>query len=461
MQRKYAGVQPGSAPAASEPLGDGLISTAQAADNLNNARDQNPRSKAARTNVKYRLPTAGAIKDMMTSKSIPEAKLKDSIATALTRMKKEKKKLSTTDTVPEIMAKLFPKPGVFNEAEFKTLTASGDRSKVYKNVDDAEAQLTPADQAKMLDVFGRAITLCARAIGDPTGLEQVFGKSNVGNAQIIYVKAMISMIAAMVDMDNALSTDYNGDDPEIGLGGWASHSSAHVHLTRKVAQVDDVDDSTITIVHEFAHMADDTVDDNGYYGSSGFEAMSETDKMQNAAHFEELPARYLGKSKYAGLTFKPGVAKGGGKVTFEDQVRRKASEHLRKAWDKAVDVHTWLRERRQAVDIADTADFTKYKARLLEVSRLEKLTIHHQKPVKTVNMNDVILAEGIARGTALIQRIARKESVPKAPDKGKTVEDHSDRLITDAINGYGALTGAPGTDKTLMDWLVKEYRKDF
>ncbi len=445
-------------PSSRERPAPGMITTSQLAHKLSAAAQDGSRERAARGNVKFRLPTAAAIKEMLKSKSIPEAKVKESIATALERMKREKKKLTTSDSVPAIMAKLFPKPGEFDEAEFKKLTAGEDRDKVYKDVNEAQTKLTQADQAKMISVFGKAIGLVVAAMVDSHGLEQVFGKANVGAARTIYLKSMIAMLGAMVDMEKALSTDYNRDDPEVNLGGWANIDAQHVHLTRAVAQVDDENDSIITVVHEFAHLADGSVDDNGYYGSSGFESMDETTKLQNAAHFEELPARYLGKSKYAGMTFTPGVTKGGGKVTFQDRVRRKASEYLRKAWDKAVDVHTWMRERRINIE-AGKSDFAAKKARILEISRLEGLTIHHQSPPSTVNMNDIVLCEGIARGMAAVQHFARKETVPDKPAKGKSEQDYADELIVKAAAAYGVLTGDAAKDKKLMDWLVKEYRK--
>ena len=37
--------------------------------------------------------------------------------------------------------------------------------------------------------------------------------------------------------------------------------------------------------------------------------------------------------------------------------------------------------------------------------------------------------------------------------------DYVDVVIDGAIKSYGALTGNDADDKTLMDWLVKEYRK--
>ena len=151
----------------------------------------------------------------------------------------KEKRLATSDAVPTIMKRLFPSKGVFDEAEFQKVVNVNDRNKVYKDASEGRTQLTPADTAKMLNVFVDAMTLTAKAIGDTKGLEQVFGKENVAAAQVTYFKAQLAMLLAMVTMKDSLSTDYNRDDEEVGLGGWASFDGGHVHLARKVAAVTD------------------------------------------------------------------------------------------------------------------------------------------------------------------------------------------------------------------------------
>src|SRR5678816_3054641 len=141
--------------------------------------------------------------------------------------------------------------------------------------------------------------------------------------------------------------------------------------------------------------------------------MSEDEKVNNAAHYEELPARELKTSLYAGVTFTPGVKKGGGKVEFPDEVKREASEYLRKAWDKAVDVHSFLRSIRREIEAGNPGAFAAKKSRILEISKLEKLTIHEQSTPSTINMNDIVLSEGAAHAMTVIQEAAEKQAVPK------------------------------------------------
>ena len=97
----------------------------------------------------FRLPTAAAIKAMMAAKEVPEDKIKESIATALTRMQREKNALlKTNDSVPDIMKRLFPAPGKFDEAEFAKVVDVADRSKIYERAVDAEAKLDRCRQGQ-------------------------------------------------------------------------------------------------------------------------------------------------------------------------------------------------------------------------------------------------------------------------------------------------------------------------
>jgi hypothetical protein len=200
--------------------------------------------------------------------------------------------------------------------------------------------------------------------------------------------------------------------------------------------------------------------------------MEEADKVNNAAHYEELPARYLGHSLYRvrdpkdKTKFLPGFQKfvpkqtsGGHKVTFEDEVRRAASEYLRKAWDAAVDAHAFVRESARLIQ-AKPGDptFDKRKASLLEMSKVMHLTIHLQKPKPTtVTVLDVALSEGVAHATIAIQNNSAKQAVPKKVKKAAAVKS----VIDGAISGYSQLTGNAADDRKLIDWLVKHYRKGF
>jgi hypothetical protein len=93
-------------------------------------------------------------------------------------------------------------------------------------------------------------------------------------------------------------------------------------------------------------------------------------KVNNAEPYEELPARELGKSLYVGVTFTPGVTKGGGAVGFDDEVRREASEYLRQAWDKVVDVQASQRGIRRDIEDGNTGSFAAGKTGIVEISTM-------------------------------------------------------------------------------------------
>ena len=84
---------------------------------------------------------------MMAAKEVPEDKIKESIATALTRMQREKG-LKTKDSVPDIIKKLFPAPGTFDEAEFAKVVDTSDRGKIYERAADAAVSAASFDESK-------------------------------------------------------------------------------------------------------------------------------------------------------------------------------------------------------------------------------------------------------------------------------------------------------------------------
>jgi len=428
----------------------GRVSLAVATGRLHAAREEVRRR--APPQRRYRLPTPSELKSLATGGLIPEATVEEAIRTALRRMDADWELRTSAD---DVMKTLFPKPGVFDESAWSTVLGTSQRT-VYQSVADAEAKLRPGDLAKLKDVAQEAADTIDKCMADDAGLQAVFGKQ-AKTAKGRYAKAKAALLKAIADSDNAIDTDYNRDDPQVGLGGWANFASQHIHLTGNVAEVKDRDEAIITLIHESAHLSHNDVDDRGYYGSDGFEAMSEPDKVGNAAHYEELPRRLLGKSRYATATFTPGQTAGGKAVTFEDHVRRDASEYLRKAWDRAVDVHGFVRG--TARDILGGAKvFDARKPKLLEISKVEHLTIHAQQPQpSTVTVLDAVLSEGVARGTARIMRLGPKQPMPTSTDRAAAVT----QLIDSAIADYGALLGNRAEERKLMDWLVAGYRTGF
>jgi hypothetical protein len=435
----------------------GLSTEAELAANVQHEYRARLGEVTAHGPILFRVPTTADFKSLFTSGAIPEAVIKDSVTMALTRMAKDGR-LKSPKPVPAIISAIFPGAGKFDEKEYENAVDVNDRRAIYKSVMDANTKVAAADKAKLGSAMDDAIKLIDQCAADSVNLTRVFGSKSAA-AKTIYDKAKTALAAVKASMDTAVTTDYNLDDPEVGLGGWANFSSQHMHLQAGVAQVVDVDSTKITLIHESCHLADGSVTDRGYYGSKGFEGMPEDEKITNSAHFEEIPRRKLKKSVYGDTAeFKPGKAASGGALTFEDKVRREASEKLRKAWDKAVDVHMFLRRIRGEIIGGSNATFNAKKARILELSKLMHLTVHQQPAATaTINQLDIVLAEGIARGTTKVKAEASKQTVPNPPTGSQSF--HAQKIIDDSLKAYGALTGNDADDKKLIDWLANEYQK--
>ena len=183
-------------------------------------------------------------------------------------------------------------------------------------------------------------------------------------------------------------------------------------------------------------------------------------KINNAAHYEEVARRELGTSRFAaGLEFKPGTTAGGAAETVEEKIRRKANNFFRKAWDKAVDVHMFIREVRKELLAGTTSTFTSKKSKILFISKLMNLTVHKQKAAnRTITQLDVVLTEGVARGADIIGSFVKKPAKIKKPTSTKKKRALS-KLINDAIKKYGVLLGDLKKEKKLLKWLVKRYQK--
>jgi hypothetical protein len=416
-----------------------------------------------RPDVRFRVPTFADLKAAYTSKTlkIPEKAFQERVGELLGRMQREKR-LKSSDPVPTLLSKIFPAPGVIDQAEFEKTVDVADRSVIYQSVLDADTQVKAGDKAKLQTAMSDAADLIKVVEADSKGLKEVFG-TKAAVAKGHYAKARAALGDVSKDMDAKVSTDYNLDDPEVFLGGWANHGARHMHLLVGIVKVIDAKESKTTLIHEAAHLADPSIDDHGYYDTPNFEALDESIKVANAGHYEELPRRVLGTSSYPGLTFKPGVKKGGGAVTWEDTIRRRASEYLRKAWDAAVDTHTWIRRVRKAQLAGDKTPFTTNKALILEVSKLENLSVHEQDPANAeITALDVTLTESIARGVGLVGQIADSIAVqhPMGPFMSQADEDAAAeaQVIHDAVQKYGELRKDWTKDKALLDWFVAHYR---
>lgn len=408
--------------------------------------------------VRARMPKFSDLKAAYTDKKlrIPEAVIKNAVTQLLNRMAKEKR-LKSKDPVATIVGKIFPGPGLISEPEFNKALDPADRTQIYQTVVDAHTTVKKADQAKLKVLMKDAGDLMLKAEGDVAGLKAVFGGQDAV-AKARYARGRSALAAAASDLDKHVTTDYNLDDPETFLGGWAQHATQLMHLLIGVVKGTNPAGSQSTLVHEAAHLGDGAIVDLGYYGTSAFEAMSEADKVNNAAHYEELPRRLLGTSSFAGHTFTPGIMKGGAAVTRVDTVRKIASDHLQHAWDAAADAHMWLRGVRKAwLTKKDTAPFAAEKPLILELSKLCDMTVHHQAAAHArITTLDITIIESIVRAMGLIGHLVGSEPLPGGPlsDKGA-----AEVMVVEATKKYGQLLHDVPRDKALVDWLAAHFQK--
>ncbi len=414
-------------------------------------------SSLAQPGTRFRLPTFDRLKAAYTDKDlkIPEKVIQDRVAELLSRMKAEKR-LKSKDDVPTIISKIFPGPGLIDETEFNNALDVADRTVIYQSVLDANTAVSTVDRPGLQTAIKDAIDLVSKVEGDAAGLTAVFGAQDA-LAKTNYGKARKALEEVSKSMATKISTDYNLDDPEVGLGGWANFSSRHMHLLADVVKGTDIGETKATLIHEASHLADPSVDDLGYYGTAGFEAMTEKEKVGNAGHYEELPRRLMSNSSYVGLTFTPGVKKGGKAMTREDTIRRNASEFIRKAWDAAVDTHSFIRDVRKAKLSGNGKAFTDNQIIIMEISKLMELTIHTQAAGKeVVTTLDVTLTESIAHAMSLLMSIIDK--VPFPSPGVLTDAELQDQMVAAAVAQYGNLLKDAKRDKALVDWLVAHYR---
>lgn len=427
------------------------VSVAQAGAQLQHELESRP-ARQRGDGVQFRLPTAADVTAELNSGRVGHDDLKAGIATALTRMARENR-LTTKDPVPAIIERVFPQPGVFDEGEYAKVADLGDRDKVYANIADARTTVSSTDQPALIGAMRDAITLINNAAANTAGLKQVFGAQSefAMNVYTLAAFAVQTLIESIADPAK-VNTDYNRDDEQTGVAGSAVFKTGKVHFTRKIASVVDVNETKATIVHESTHLAEDSVKDKGYYNSPGFLTLSDLTKATNAAHYEELPRRALGISKYDGMDFIE--VKRGQTANPEIALKREVSEYFRKAWDSAAKVHNTLRVIRTQILRGDRSGFDTHKKRILEISELMKLTVHKQvEGQQEISAVDTVLTEGVAHALNTWKSLSVTE-----PDLEKVQgkDDPGRELIVNRIIRIGPvrpLTGDVVADALLCDWL--------
>ena len=104
------------------------------------------------------------------------------------------------------------------------------------------------------------------AIADDAKLKQVFG-TKWTQAKANYGKAKAALATLKGKIDTNVHTDYNRDDDQVSLGGWAKlRRRRWCTSTPTWRRPRTRSTSAITILHECAHLASGSIeDDGGYY----------------------------------------------------------------------------------------------------------------------------------------------------------------------------------------------------
>jgi len=389
----------------------------------------------------------------------------------------------TTD-IDTAMAAIFPSPGYLDQAAFERYIDPSDRKMVYESVDDSYTTPDAKDHAKLKKGLEAAAATAGTVANDKTGLEAVFGNGKrpvltmgklwsfpsitnekyVTTAQQNYrtIQGRLNYLATTIDTN--ISTDYNLDSQETFLGGWAAYDDQKLFIMSTVVSDPETPRSKTILLHEAAHLSNSDIKDYVYYGTSGYESAEEETKINNAAHYEELPRRDWGVSKYAGKTFTPGVSGSGKTTTTEEKVKNETVNYYRMAWDAAVTVHDLLKyvyiQQADGESLGDTwLEEVKTLARLLEVSQLMDLTLHEQSKVPPqITLLDVTTAESIARGVGLVEGYVKQFPDGTVPDLAMTVRYAVSLSVDDALAAYGGLLGDAARDRKLVDWLHDHYK---
>lgn len=417
------------------------------------------------TGARWRLPPQADLQALLTSGTVDESVVQSRVRRLLVRMEREGRlRIAASISIDTIMAEMFPSPGTMDQAAYERYIDPADRSMVYESVHQAHTAPESADRPDLQQAMREAAATADTVAGDEAGLRAVFGDTHWSTAAARYrtIKARLQAVAA--DIDNKVSTDYNLDAQEIFLGGWASFGTQHMHLLSDVVADPLTAESKATLLHEAAHLATASITDHVYYGSPGFVSADADDKVNNAAHYEELPRRAWGASSFDGQTFTPGLSSGGAPLTTEERIRADATNYFRQAWDAAADVDDMAKGARR--DQLDTGSIDSVvRDRLLEVSPLMDLTLHEQRqsPLEITRL-DVTTTESIARGVQLAGSFV--SSVPAAPmgpfaSEADEIAEGRSLVIDGAVAAYGALLGDAARDRRLLDWLDAHYGSVF
>lgn len=424
------------------------------------------------SDARLRVPSAGEIQGMLSSGKVDEAVVLSRVRKLLERMNREgrlrvKERLAN---IGDVTDEIFPSPGQLDQAAFERYIDPTDREMVYKSVHEASIKPHEKDQENLKRSLESASGTAGLVANDKAGLEAVFGTGkHPTTAAQNYRRIHIQLNELASKIDTNITTDYNLDTEVNFAGGWAFKGV--MHLRAKYVTNPFTTLAQSTFIHEAAHLSNPNIKDNGYYDSPGFEFAAEETKINNAAHYEELPRRIWGVSSYARRTFTPGTSKS---LTSEQKMRTKAYNYIRMAWHSAVMTQDLLREVRikQTDDMKFDKELRSNKKivdQLLEVSPLMDITLHEQSALPPeITLLDVTTAESIARDIHLamdqVAKLSKDQIMSPLPLQqwhpfldaafeylGMSIAVDSSLIV------HGGILGDAKRDRKLVDWLHDHY----
>lgn len=416
--------------------------------------------------ARWRIPPSADLQAMLTSGTVDEAIVHDCVRRLLERMYREGRLRTTTSLdLNLVMDEIFPAPGTCDQLAYETYFDPADRTMVYHSVTDASTTPSAADRGDLRTAMSSAATTARTVATDTTGLQAVFGPTLWTTAQANYQLIHNQLNAVSADIEHRITTDYNLDAQETFLGGWASFSRQHIHLLSDVVADPLTAESKATLLHEAAHLAASSIDDHVYYGNPGFESAEHATKVANAAHYEELPRREWGASRYVGQTFRPGVSSSGAPLTTEEEIRAGGVEYYRRAWDAAADFDDMLKQDRRSQLAGNPLNGNRV-ARMLEVSPLMDLTLHQQRTSPPeISRLDITTSESIVRAMSMAgdQVSALTNVMPMGPflSTADEIAAGVSLVVSAAMAAHGGLLGSATRDRQLIDWLHNHYRNVF
>ncbi len=334
----------------------------------------------------------------------------------------------------EAVNDVFPN-GKFNADAYAALYAVNQQ---YGDVLPASQDIRDINWQTLQPALARAIRLANRCAYKWFDIDAVFGP----NAEVTNISATYLAVAQRLGgfNQNNFTIDYNGDDAEMGVGGFTRPGSGKIQVSPGML-ARDVNTLAVLLLHEGCHEVDGTIIDSGYYGTARFSQMSQRQKKRNAAHYEEVARREIGNSSYPGVVFDPVAqqqVQGGRRQELIRKVRP-ANEGLRELWSTSASLHGMMR------DIAAGASTLQPQLQVTVVTALKQ---GFELPTATVDGAPVVtefdlaLMESTAkvfhRAMTAIKQFQRERD-PDERDRlcGMSVKE----LALEAINRVGGFKG--------------------